>query len=172
LAIRYFIFVILTCHYSAFAQTFQWVQEAGGLGQDAGRRVATDNSGNVYVTGYFSGSASFDGTDYRGKGIFDIFLAKYNSNGGLIWVQTAGSGQSDEGYGLGVDNSGNVYVAGYYTETATFGKSEFSDIQTITSKGRTDIFLAKYDQDGKLIWLKSAGGTGEDKAHNLVVDKD
>lgn len=151
------------------AQTFEWVREGSGIGQDAGQRAVVDRDGNVYLTGYFSGKAVFSGTLFEGYGIFDIFLAKYSSSGELLWLKNAGGTQNDVGYGIAVDSEGFIYIAGYFSTTAVFGES--ADIARFTTSGREDIFLAKYDPDGNLIWAKKAGGQGEDHAMNLKIDR-
>ncbi|HXH19163.1 MAG TPA: SBBP repeat-containing protein [Chitinophagales bacterium] len=151
------------------AQSFEWARTGSGIGQDAGQRVTADKYGNIYVTGYFSGEAEFSGQDYQGNGIFDIFLAKYSGSGDLLWLKYAGSAQNDAGYGIAIDTSGYIYVTGYFTSVAAFGEN--ASLMHLSSNGNTDIFLAKYDADGNLIWAKSAGGVGEDKAFNLVIDQ-
>jgi len=151
------------------AQTFEWVREGSGIGQDAGQRAVVDRDGNVYLTGYFSGKAVFSGTLFEGNGIFDIFLAKYSSSGELLWLKNAGGTQNDVGYGIGIDSEGFIYIAGYFSTTAVFGES--SDLVRFTTSGREDIFLAKYDSEGNLIWAKKAGGEGEDHAQNLKIDR-
>jgi hypothetical protein len=72
--------------------TPQWVRSAGGTGTDYGAGIAVDAAGNVYVTGYYQGTASFGGISSTSAGLYDIFVAEYNSSGILQWVQSAGGG--------------------------------------------------------------------------------
>lgn len=150
------------------AQSFEWVRTGSGLGQDAGQRIATDAEGNAYVTGYFSGKAVFSGTLYEGHGVFDIFIAKYSAAGQLLWLKYAGSSQNDIGYGIGIDSQGFIYVTGCFTSVAAFG--EEGGLTYVSSSGSTDIFIAKYAPDGNFLWVKKAGGQGEDCAQNLSID--
>ena len=140
------------------------IASAGGINSDIGNSIAVDGSGNVYVTGYYNGTATFGATTITSAGSSDIFVAKYNSSGTLQWVQSAGGTNADSGYSIAVDGSGNVYVTGYYYGTATFGAT------TTTSVGAGDIFVAKYNSSGTLQWVQSAGGTGTDIGNSIAVD--
>ncbi|MEZ4905193.1 MAG: SBBP repeat-containing protein [Spirosomataceae bacterium] len=91
---------------------FQWVQKGGGTSSEWGQGIATDGSGNVYVTGFFNGTATFGATPITSAGN-DIFVVKYNSGGSFQWVQKAVGGTgSEQGLGIATDGSGNVYVTG------------------------------------------------------------
>jgi hypothetical protein len=116
-----------------------WAQQAfngdfsiGGLG------VAVGGGGNVYVTGAFRGTARFGGLTLNSAGSDDIFMAKYNSAGTPLWAKRAGGISTDEGQGIAVDGSGNIYQTGTFEGTVTF------DGTTLNSYGYGDIFVAKY----------------------------
>ncbi|WP_428662095.1 SBBP repeat-containing protein [Runella sp.] len=144
--------------------SLQWVQTAGGTGSDVGYGIAVDGSGNVYITGYFFGTATFGSTSKTSAGISDIFVAKYNTGGTLQWVQTAGGTSTELGYGIAVDGSGNVYITGNFQGTATFGST------LKTSAGGSDIFVAKYNTNGIFQWVQTAGGTNEDYGQKIDSD--
>ena len=93
-----------------------------------------------------------------------VFIVKYNSAGDILWAKGAGGGSNDEAYSISSDNTGNIYVAGYFTQPANFGSVK------LTSAGISDMFLAKYDPDGIVLWAKSAGGKGDDRATGLQTD--
>ena len=105
-----------------------WNYTWGGSGDDCGYGVASDSSGNVYVSGY---TTSF------GTGVHDIVLVKYDGNGVQQWNRTWGGGGYDRGYGVTVDLSGNVYLVG---ETYSFGA------------GYNDIILVKFSPEGIKQW--------------------
>lgn len=144
--------------------TVQWVQSAGGTNGDFGNDIAVDGSGNVYVIGYFFGTATFGTTEKTSAGSYDFFVVKYNTSGTLQWVQTAGGSGNDYGYGIEVDGTGNVYVTGSFQGTVTFGSTPK------TSVGNSDIFLAKYNSSGVVEWVQSAGGTTNDEGRRLAID--
>jgi hypothetical protein len=147
---------------SLFAQQFQWA--SGMTGAVTGKAVAKDNSGNIYVTGYFSGTAKFGNGQITSSGGEDIFLAKYNANGNILWVRKAGSTLRDRGNDISVDNSGNIYITGSFEGTANFSSS------LIMSSGKGDIFVAKYDADGYLRRVIEAGGASQDEGSGISVD--
>lgn len=150
---------------NVFSQNFEWIKSAGDLERDAGRTVCIDKDGNIIVGGYFSGKITFDSTTYIGRGIDDIFFAKYNQAGTLLWVKTAGGPNNDAAYGIGTDSEGNIFISGYFDSIAYF------DNLLITGNGSSDIFLAKYTSDGNLIWVKNAGGLGLDEAQDIAIDR-
>src|SRR5581483_7938076 len=97
---------------------FQWAVKAGGAGSCRGLAIKTDATGNSYVTGYFNGSATFGATTLTSAGLQDVFIAKYDNTGKLLWVVDAGGTLSDIGNAITIDNSGNVLVTGEFAGTA------------------------------------------------------
>jgi hypothetical protein len=106
----------------------------GTVSDDRGWGVAVDTAGNVYVTGYTSGS--LDGNTNIGG--TDMFLVKYNSTGTKQWTRQLGTASSDRGFGIAVDARGNVYVTGQTS----------GGLDGNTSAGGGDMFLVKYDANG------------------------
>ncbi len=142
-----------------------WAKKGGGNYNDKGLAVTADINGNIYVTGFFTDTASFSGTTIYGNGNRDIFIAKYDSIGNFQWVRQAGSSQRDEAKSIICDHSGNIYVTGMYSDGAAFGSA------ILTSPlGYFNIFLAKYAPDGSLIWIKTAGGDYDDVAWSITKD--
>ena len=147
----------------------QWANVGGGELLDQGNEVVTDASGNSYVVGAIQTNtlhptAKFDDITLTGNGDYDWLIVKYNTNGQVVWAKNYGSPLGDFADGVALDSAGNVYVTGYFSSTMTVQGV------TVTSKGIFDIFLAKLDTNGTLLWLKTAGGTGSDQAHGVVVD--
>jgi hypothetical protein len=152
------------------AQTFDWAKLEGKYAYDYGYGISTDVSGNVYVAGkYEEDGAFFSGTTVPCAGNHDMFLAKYTSDGSLVWVRTAGGVLGDYAHAMTTDRTNYIYVAGEIegtNTTITFPGST----QTLTCVADNDIFLAKYDMNGNLIWAKSAGGGGGEKALGVTYD--
>ena len=152
-----------------------WVKRAGGTNGEGGSSIAVDGLGNSYVTGGFSGTVTFglgeaNQTILTSAGYNDIFVAKYNTNGALLWAKRAGGAADDDwGSGIAVDGAGKVYVTGAFRVTATFGAGEAHQT-TLTSAGYNDIFVAKYDSNAALIWVKRAGGTDVDEGNSIALD--
>ena len=159
------VLLLLSCVF-IFAQLnpWLWATKAGGTAYDKGYSIAIDVSGNSYVTGYFSGPATFGSTTLTSYGDYDIFVAKLDSSGNWLWAKNAGGTGFDEGWSIAVDASGNSYVTGYFNSTVTFGST------TLESNGYDDIFVAKLDSRGKWLWAKKAGGTAYDKGYSIAID--
>ncbi len=146
-----------------------WVVDAVGTVDDpSGFSVATDSTGNVYVAGNFVGTATLaPGVTLTSAGSSDVLVAKYSSAGTLLWAKRAGGTGVDTGFGIALDASGNVYVAGNFADTADFGST------TLTAAGGStdsDIFVTKLDGSaGSFLWAKSAGGAAVDSARSITV---
>ena len=131
---------------------------------DWSQAITIDSSGNCYVTGFFSGTATFGTTQITSSGERDIFIAKYDTDGNFQWVRKAGGTDFETGTDISIDASGNCYVTGHFQGTATFGTTQ------ITSSGNEDIFIAKYDTDGNFQWVRKAGGVDDDKGQRIAID--
>lgn len=148
------------------APQYEWSVAAGGAQHDKVRGIALDSDGNVLLTGEFTGEATFGDLRAKAVGSMDFFVAKVSPSGKFLWVRTGGGDKIDRGYAIAVDPSGNSYVTGHY-ESAT---AQF-DGQQMTSVGDYDLFVAKYDPQGKLLWLRTGGGAGYDYGHGIAADK-
>jgi uncharacterized delta-60 repeat protein len=128
----------------------KWVQRFNGPTSmdDMPAAIAIDNSGNVYVTGWCSAGALFD----------DYATLKYNSEGILQWVNRYnGPGSStDIARSIAVDLTGNIYVAGYSSNTIT------GDNYTVI----------KYSSSGDTLWVRSYNGpvNGVDNLNSMSID--
>jgi hypothetical protein len=141
-----------------------WANEIGPAGVDwyiTGNwlpRIATDNSGNVYLEGTFYGPVDFGITNFSTSGSgSDIFLAKYDSAGNLLWARQAGaSGAANNNLGaaIAVDDAGNCFVTGD-CPSASLGTTNFS------ADGNTSIFVAKFNPTGDIVWIKGSPGPVE-----------
>jgi len=144
---------------------FLWVKQAGGTLHDTGWGITTDGSGNIIVTGHFTGTATFGNTTLSGGGSENIFIAKYDGDGNFLWAKQAGGGNGDRrGRGIVTEGLGNIIVTGNFRGTATFGNT------ILSSAGSDDIFVAKYDGDGNFLWVKQAGGSGFERGREIATD--
>ena len=141
--------------------SLSWNTFLGSNAYDNAQLVAVDSSGNVYVTGY---SAATWGSPVRayGGGPDEAFVAKLNSSGSLIWNTFLGGSGTDQGYGIAVDGSGNVYVSG--SSTATWG----APVQAFS--GNTDAFAAELNSSGSLVWNTFLGTGGMTESYGVAVD--
>ncbi|MBI2280336.1 MAG: SBBP repeat-containing protein [Bacteroidetes bacterium] len=154
------------------AQNFSWAKNMGGTSNDEGKSITTDAAGNVYTTGYFTGTADFD----PGAGVFnltsagsqDIFVSKLDAAGNFMWAKKMGGTSIDIGYSITTDTSGNVYTTGYFQGTADFNPG--AGVFNLTSAGGADIFVSKLDAAGNFMWAIKMGGTSEDVGLPITTD--
>jgi hypothetical protein len=143
-----------------------WSQRFGGPYDDAGRAIACDPAGNVLVAGGFNGSMSIGGNMLTSAGVEDAFLAKLDgSSGAPVWSKRFGNaGSVTRSYGVTVDATGNVLVAGTFSGSVDFGGG------VLTSAGGTDIFVAKLSPTGTHIWSRRFGDASDQAAKSIAVD--
>ena len=152
---------------------YMWAKSVGGVAYDYYNKLVVDGAGNVYITGNFSGTADFDPStgfyNLTSAGSYDIFLAKFDNNGNLVWAKNLGGLLDDYGQGLAVDGSGNVYSTGGFWGTADFDPE--AGVYNLSSEGYYDIYISKLDMNGEFVWAKSMGGTATDSSSNIKIDE-
>ena len=94
----------------------------------------------------------------------DAFVAKYSSNGDLIWARNFG----DQGLGIAVDGLGSFYATGTFNGPTDFDSGPGLDLRT--SNGGNDIFLAKLDNSGNVLFVHTFGYESNDQANDLAID--
>ncbi len=144
-----------------------WATQAGGGGNDEVFGLGLNQAGEVFITGYFGGNASFGSTALNANGKSDIFLAKLNTNGPVAWVRQSGSISSDntsQTGNLALDRAGNIYLT-----ATTFRDATFSSI-VVTNIGGEDAFVAKYDRSGTIAWVSRSGSLFDDNNRALTAD--
>jgi len=143
--------------------TAQWISTITGAGNQEGRSLAIDGSGNVYVTGAIEQTTAFGTFVTASAGGRDMFLIRYRPTGAVDWLRRGGSTGNDQGNSVVVDNHGNIYVAGSF-----FNTMEVWTIDAV-SAGSSDPFLAKFDADGRPQWVQRGGGSGLDEGVTAAV---
>ena len=133
------------------APSFEWAASAGGLKNDKTRAINIDREGNVFLAGEVTDEVKFGDTTLKSVGGMDFFVAKLDPKGKFLWARLGGGSLIDRGYGVATDAAGNCYVTGHYQSTdANFGGF------ILPNRGEYDIFTAKYDRHGKLLWVRAA----------------
>ncbi len=145
------------------AGNVQWAKTIGNTDWDAGAGIAVRNN-NLFISGTFSVSVVLGSTTLTSLGLQDSYLAKMDLNGNYLWARSAGSSQNDGGVSLAVDGAGNIFATGRFFDDMTIGTA------TLVNQGYYDIFLAKYDNAGSILWAKSAGGYLDDFVSGLALD--
>ena len=168
----FFISFTILATLSTHAQNYAWAKQIGNTGQDVGYKIETDPSGNVFVVGGFEGTTDFDPnagvTNLTAAGGQDIFFAKYDANGNLLWAKRIGNALNDFAYDLALGNGGSIYLTGYFEGTMDFDPGAGN--VNLVSAGGLDMFIAKYDGSGGFLWAKGIGGNSTDLGYKISID--
>lgn len=124
----------------------QWNNTWGGIGSESCWGIAVDSLDNIYISGM---------SNISGMGFWDLVLVKYDNSGVQQWNRSWGGDNWEEGNGVAVDSSDNVYFTG---ATASFGA------------GGYDLVLLKYNSSGGLQWNTTWGGIGDDGGIGVAMD--
>lgn len=132
--------------------------------------IITDSNDNLFVTGSYYDSISFGGINLRPSivGNFVSFLVKYNSSGNTLWAKqciTPSIFSFVESNAVTADNSGNIYIAGVFNDTAIFAND------SLICSSNTLPFIIKYNTNGNVIWAKQAkvGGVYENVSVSSIL---
>jgi Calx-beta domain len=141
-----------------------WANRMGGPESDTYSGygdLTVDGAGNVFVTGMLRSTADFGSFTLTSQGLSDIFIAKLDENGNFDWVTRFGKSNdtvnlNEEGFGIAADALGNVYTTG----------------KIYNSVFESQIFVAKHDTNGNLVWLKNLGESrdGGGGGNDLAMD--
>jgi len=118
-----------------------------------GTDIAFDLNNNIVITGRMRDIAHFDSVTFINYGsplTPDIFIAKYDSSGLLLWAKQAGGTDYDVAYSVSCDDSGNIFIGGELNGDANF---DAATLPVPTHSG----FVAKYNAAGNAQWVKSSG---------------
>lgn len=152
-------------------QTYKWSKSFGGPNYDIGKSIVIDKSKNVYCTGTFETSADLDPSlavnQVISNGNWDIFISKFDSSGQFIWGKSIGGIGLDRVFSIACDSQNNIYITGGFHGTVDFDPN-FS-VSNITTIGVEDIFVAKYDSNSNLIWIKHVGEFGHGGVGTSII---
>jgi hypothetical protein len=130
--------------------------------------VTTDPLGNIYVVGWFqSPTMSIGNTTLINAGRDNAFIAKYDSAGNFRWAKSAGGTLYDEGIAVATNTANCVYFTGNFASPEIILGSD-----TLANRGTNNVFVAKYDSSGNIIWAKPSRDLGSMFVYNIIVDHD
>ena len=145
-----------------------WARTLGGSADDVAEDVVVDASGGVYITGYFTGAATFGTHALTASGKIDVFVARLDPAGQVKWVTRAGGPSTwTHGTGVAVDSGGRVMVVGTFDGPITLGSHK------LNASG-FGLFVAGMDTGGGFSWATRLASTKYFYAHTpspkIVVD--
>jgi len=146
-----------------------WAVSGGGTNGDSVGGMAVDKAGNIYLTGYFFGSASFGGKSYTSKDT-DFFVAKIDPTGKFAWFVAPAGTEHQKGRAVALDSAGNIHVALSLRGSVTLGST------TLSAKSAQvyDVVVAQMTPAGSFNWAAHASGYSFNYSHKsplgLAVD--
>jgi hypothetical protein len=138
----------------AQSSMFTGVFTGGDGAAESSNAIIADPDGNMYITGSYSSTCIIGPDTLPLSGSENFFLAKCNQETGFVWARGADCPKLAIGLALTFDNAGSVYVAGYFREQIDFGNG------IVLNSLYTNTFIAKYNQEGQILWATSI--TGDD----------
>jgi hypothetical protein len=158
---------------------FLYITILEGNGSDTARGIALDAGNNAFVTGIASHffpttSGAYDTT----HGVInndDVFVAKLNTSGGLVYSTFLGGTDEDEGFDVAVDASGKAYVTGFTFSNIAFpSKNKFQGCGFVfpTSFDSQDAFLTVLNAAGSDITYSTCigGSVTHDQGFSIALD--
>jgi hypothetical protein len=154
---------------------YVWAVDLGaGSTALAGDGIVVDGSGNVYTTGFFSGTGNFDPS-----GTHDLasspassdnaYVSKLNSVGSYVWAADLGAGAGSLGLGIALDGSANVYTTGQFTGTGNFDPSGTHDL-TSSASSTNNVYVSKLSSSGSFVWANALGVGASSAGYGIAVD--
>jgi len=149
-----------------------WTTKAGGSGSDRATSVKSDSNGNIYITGFYYGTATFGAITLTSvSGSQDGFLAKLDANGNFIWAKSFGGNLAEWGNSVAIDELDNPIVTGQFQGTSNFsGTTLTSMINPNTLFSSFDVFVAKYTPAGNITWVNQGKAKYDDRGLDVITD--
>ncbi len=166
-------------HNHALSQfSYSWSGSYGNFNPEEANDMCIDSDGNSYVAGAFWGTVDFDPSpvtfNLTSSGGTDIYVAKFDPSGNLVWAKTIGvTANDDRANKIVADDQGHIYVGGAYSYGNDAGDFDPGPgVANLTSNGNIDAFIAKYDSDLNFIWAKNVASQNNDHLSSIGVDDD
>jgi hypothetical protein len=163
--------------YITQAQSLIWKHTMGDTSSilgDYNAGMARDNNGDLIICGSYAGTMNPDPANatytITASGTSNSYIAKYTASGNFVWIKQITGPTYESIYAMDLDANGNIYVTGTFASTADFDPGPGTATQTSYGNS-SNIFIAKYDNNGNYKWAKGLGSSGNtDNGLDLVVD--
>lgn len=171
------ILLFLIFYTVASAQTqeweWEWAQKSPRY-QVNHQAMTTDNQGNLYITGSFTGTLTVGNTTLSSAGENDIFIVKYNANGAILWAIRARGNRDDVTSGITTDNQGNIYISGTYKSSFLIFDEQNRVVLFNPNPSKEVPFIAKYNSSGSIVWARQGqlSGGSYDYIYNATISAD
>ncbi len=151
------IIFLLTIALKAETPNFRWVKQFGSSGNENGYRITRDRSGNIYMAGHYDTKFNFENVTLPHLSQREIFIAKLNLDGELLWVKGITGNQDQDLNDIGCDPFGNCIMIGQTSNTIFFDNDSLH-----CYNWHSDVFVLKFSPQGQVLW--SLLGEGDEVA--------
>ncbi|MCL4196362.1 MAG: SBBP repeat-containing protein [Phycisphaerales bacterium] len=141
-----------------------WMIYLGGSGREETSRIAVDSNDNALLTGETT-SSNFEGRINSPHGDDEGFIVKVSPLGELSWMTYIGGSEGEESVGIAVDSANSAFVTGWTVSTDFTGSIN-------SNNGEQDGYLVKVHPSGQLLWMLYIGGSADEEAFGVAVDRD
>ncbi len=150
---------------------YLWAKGIGGGFNEAGNALAVDASGNVCLTGYFADTLDLNPGPFvfpvTSKGMTDVFIACYDSQGAFLWGKSFGGSQEDAGSDLQIGPGNVFHVGGTFSDTIDIDPG--AGVKTVWSNGQRDVFYLRLGADGAYQTDFTLGGSGDEGLFDIAL---
>ncbi|MEO0506316.1 MAG: hypothetical protein AAF090_09200 [Bacteroidota bacterium] len=143
-----------------------WEKSFGFSGHDHAYDIVQTSDGGLFFSGFLDvtssggeGNSRKKITSYAQHGVGEFWGIKLDADGNLLWRRYFGGTNNDRSFGAVEANDGGLVM---------IGASESDDFDISNPNGSYDVWVVKISAKGDLIWEKSFGGTGIDRAYDVV----
>ncbi|TVQ67535.1 MAG: hypothetical protein EA363_12260 [Balneolaceae bacterium] len=144
-----------------YSGEIEWIQILSGSNRDEGRSIRqTSDNGYILAGSTLSGNGDFAGERTGSRFDNDIFLAKLDSEGNKVWIETFVGSKNDRANSVVESGDGGYVVTGAVRSS----DGDFGGVDRISS----DIFVLKVSASGQLEWKKTYGGSGDDSGSSII----
>ncbi len=151
---------------------FVWAKRMGGTSDDQGLSIVSDDLGNIYSTGFFSGVVDFNPGPPKYNltvaGGVDIYILKLDVKGNFAWAKQISGNSTEVSNSITLDKKGFLYGTGYFDSTVDFNPG--IGVYNLTANQSLDIFIYKLDTSGGFVWASKMGGLKNDIGQAVVTD--
>jgi gliding motility-associated-like protein len=164
------------CASSIYAQSWNWALRQGNIKSDKATAIRTDDSGYVYVCGYFSTSINIGTNNYllnftANAQSKEAFVAKLDSTGFCYWARSGGQYFDDRVLGMDVDSAGNSVITGTFWEGSGINMNGVN-VTGSAFGGGDQCFIYKHDRLGNTLWGRFVcSDGGDDQGLDVATDK-
>ena len=153
---------------------FDWAWAGGHLLTDGGIAIAAGSDSDLYIAGEFEIALSIEtesaSAGLRNEGEDDVFVARFDSTGGLVWARAFGGKDDDGPTDIALDAAGNVYIVGAFEAKMDTDPSEAT--HNLHSYGNSDIFVVIFSANGDWLWSTHMGSVAQERNARILIDAD